>query len=375
MVKRLTVAQLAEKLGAEVIGDPEAFEIKISAVAAVEAAGQSDVTFITDERHFAALKKSQAAAVIVNRPLSRSLFIVDSSSTNNKQRTTNKEQRTTQVPLQLLVKNVDSALIKALNIFAPPLKKPAAGIDPSARIGQKVQIADGASIGPAVVIDDGVKIGRNCVVGSGCKIGQNSVLGHNSRLDGNVVIYHNCRLGKNVIIQANSTIGSVGFGYSFIDGVHKLIPHNGGVIIEDFVEIGANCCIDRAKFGNTIIGAGTKIDNLVQIAHNVVIGKCCLIAGQVGISGSCTLGDGVVMGGQSGLADNVKIGDNTMVAARAGVINDIAAGQQIFGMPAIDKAEGLRVVALTRRLPKLVEQLKKLAKRVEKIEAAENHKS
>jgi UDP-3-O-[3-hydroxymyristoyl] glucosamine N-acyltransferase len=146
------------------------------------------------------------------------------------------------------------------------------------------------------------------------------------------------------------------------------------VVIEDFVEIGANCCVDRAKFGNTIIGAGTKIDNLVQIAHNVVIGKCCLIAALVGVSGSCRLGDGVVLGGQVGLADNVEIGDGTMVGAQSGVAHDIAAGQRFLGSPAIDIREAFRIIGLTIRLPKMAEQLKRLNKRVEGLEAAEDDK-
>jgi len=212
------------------------------------------------------------------------------------------------------------------------------------------------------------------VIASGCRIGENSKLGKSCRLDSNVVVYHNCIIGNNVVIQANSTIGSVGFGYSRIDGSFKLIPHNGGVVIEDFVEIGANCCVDRAKFGNTIIGAGTKIDNLVQIAHNVVIGKCCLIAGQVGISGSCKLGDGVVLAGQVGLVDNIKIGDGAMVGAQSGVAHNVAAGQQMLGSPAIEGKESLRIFGSIRRLPKLAEQLKQLSKRIEKLEAAKDNK-
>ena len=347
----LTVAQLAKRLGAELVSGPDGIDRQISAVGAVEAACQSDVTFITDDRHLAALKNSRAGAVIVARRLK------DLSKP------------------QLIVKNVDAALIEALKVFAPKLKAPAEGIDPTARIGQQVKIAKGVAIGAGVVIDDGAEIRLNSVISSGCKIGQNSKIGKNCRLDSNVVIYHNCCLGNNVIIQANSTIGSIGFGYSFIDGAHQLIPHNGGVVIEDFVEIGANCCIDRAKFGNTIIGAGTKMDNLVQIAHNVVIGKCCLIAAQVGISGSCKLGDGVVLGGQSGVADNVEIGDGTMVGGKSGVISNVAAGQQLLGMPAIDRKETLRIIGLSRRLPKLVEQVRQLTKRVEKLEAAKNRKS
>lgn len=347
---KLTVAQLAHRIGAEAVGRSDAISRQISGVGPIETASDSDVTFITDDRYLAALQRSRAAAVIASRPL---------------------ENLT--MP-QLIVEDVNGALIKALKVFAPKLKAPVKGIDPAARIGQDVRFADGVGIGPGAVIEDGVEIGLNSIVGSGCKIGQNSKIGENCRLDSNVVVYHNCCLGNNVIVQANSTIGSTGFGYSFIDGAHQLIPHNGGVVIEDFVEIGANCCIDRAKFGNTIIGAGTKIDNLVQIAHNVVIGKCCLIAGQVGIAGSCRLGDGVVLGGQVGLADNIEIGDGTKVAARSGVAQSVPAGQRLAGVPAMNVRETLRIAGLTRRLPKFVEQLKQLSKRVESLEAAKDHK-
>jgi len=340
----LTVAQLAERLGAELVNAGDKGGRQISSVGPVESAGENNVTFATSDKHIAALGKSRAGAAIVAKR------IKDFSGP------------------QLLVKNVDTALIEALNIFAPKLKPPTRAIDPTAKLGRNVKIARDVSIGPNAVIDDGVEIGENSIIGSSCKIGENSKLGKNCRLDSNVVIYHNCRLGDNVIIQANSTIGSTGFGYSFIDGAHKLIPHNGGVVIEDFVEIGANCCIDRAKFDNTVIGAGTKIDNLVQIAHNVVIGKCCLIAGMVGISGSCKLGDGVVLAGQVGLADNIEIGNGTMVGAQAGVINDIGPGEKIVGSPAVEGKEALRIMGLTMRLPKLVEQLKQLIKRIEILE-------
>ena len=343
----MSISQLAQRIGAELVGDGAA---DIRAVGTVETAGENEVTFITDNRHIAALEKSRAGAVIVTKQI---------------------EGLTRP---QLIVKDVHVALIEALKCFAPKLKGAAKGIDPAAKVSQNAKIGVGASIGPGVVIEDGAEIGSNCIIAGGCKIGENSKLGESCRLDSNVVIYHNCRLGKNVIIQANSTIGSTGFGYFYIDGSHRLIPHNGGVVIEDYVEIGANCCVDRAKFGNTIIGAGTKIDNLVQIAHNVVIGKCCLIAAMVGIAGSCKLGDGVVLGGQVGLADNIEIGDGTMIAAQAGVIHNIAAGQQIFGSPATDLKEALKIFSLTRRLPKLVEHLKQLSTRIERLEAAKDDK-
>jgi len=344
---KMTIGQLAERIGAELAGDGAR---PITAVQPVEAAGETDVTFVTDGRHKAALGRSRAGAVIVSARL-------DAASTP-----------------QLIVKDVNAALIETLSLFAPKLIPPTEGVDPMAKLGDHVMIADGASIGAGVVIDDGAQIGRNSVIGNGCKIGENSKIGANCRLDSNVVIYHNCRLGNHVIVQANATIGSTGFGYSLIDGVHRLIPHNGGVVIEDFVEIGANSCIDRAKFGNTLIGAGTKIDNLVQIAHNVVIGKCCLIAAQVGISGSCTLGDGVVLAGQVGLADNIQIGDGTMVGAQSGVMKDVPPGEKMLWTPALKRDEAMRIIGLTMRLPKMAEQLKRLSKRIKKLEVAEDDK-
>ncbi len=347
---KLTVAQLAERIGAELAGDEAGVDQLIGSVGPVDAAGAGDVTFLTNDKHRAGMENSGAGAVILTERLDG----------------LNKPQ--------LIVKDVNAALIEVLTIFAPKLKSAPEGIDPTARVGKDVKIGKGVSVGPVVVINDGVEIGANSVVGSGCKIGENSSIGENCRLDSNVVIYHNCRLGNNVIVQANSTIGSTGFGYTFIDGAHRLIPHNGGVVIEDFVEIGANCCIDRAKFGNTIIGAGTKIDNLVQIAHNVVIGKCCLIAALVGVSGSCKLGDGVVLGGQVGLADNIEIGSGVMVGAQSGVISDVEPGRKLAWTPAIDRREALRVVNLVMRLPKLAEQLKQLGKRMEELEAAKDDK-
>jgi len=347
---KLTIGQLAERLGAELVGRPEEIRRRISAVGAVGTAGESDVTFIRDDKYATGLKNSRAGAVIVGRRLEAL------------------------AKPQLVVKNIDAALIEALSFFAPELKGPVEGIDPTAKIGQDVKVAEGVAIGACVVVDDGAEIGQNTVIGSGCKIGENSRVGKNCRLDSNVVVYHNCYIGDNVIIQANSTIGSIGFGYAFIDGAHKLIPHNGRVVIEDFVEIGANCCIDRAKFGDTVVGAGTKIDNLVQIAHNVVIGKCCLIAGLVGIAGSCKLGDGVVLGGQVGLKDNVEVGDGTMVGGQSAVTRSIPAGRQVAGRPAVDVREALRISSLTMRLPKLAAHLKELTKRVERLEAAKDDK-
>jgi len=346
----VTIHELAERLGAVLVGAPGGAESRIEGIQPIEAAGQNDVTFVTDAKHEAALAQSRAAAVIVGKP-------VEGLS----------------VP-QLHVRNVNEALIATLSLFAPKLKPAPTGVDSSARIGSNVRLGAGVSVGPFVVVEDDVEIGDNTILAPGCRIGQKTRIGSNCRLEANVVVHHGCVLGNHVIIQANSTIGSVGFGYAFIDGVPRLIPHNGGVILEDFVEIGANSCVDRAKFGNTIVGAGTKIDNLVQIAHNVVIGKCCLIAAQVGVAGSSRLGDGVVLAGQVGLADNIEIGAGTQVGAQAGVMSSVGPGEKLAWTPALEIREAARVVAHVLRLPKLSQELKRLAAKVDKLEAAEDDK-
>ncbi|MHC4754084.1 MAG: UDP-3-O-(3-hydroxymyristoyl)glucosamine N-acyltransferase [Planctomycetota bacterium] len=341
----ITVLELAKKLEAELAGDGTAL---VTQVEGVEAAGANSVTFMSDAKYGEVLGQSSAAAVIVGS-------MIEGLSKP-----------------QLIVNDVNAALIKALTIFAPKLKPAAEGVDASAVVGRNVELGRGISIGPYAVLSDNVVVGDNSVISGGCKVGENSRIGSNSRIESNVVIYHNCVIGSNVVIQANSVIGSTGFGYSFIDGSHRLIPHNGGVVIEDFVDIGSNCSIDRAKFGNTVIGAGTKIDNLVQIAHNVVIGKCCLIIALVGISGSCKIGDGVVLAGQAGIADNVEIGAGVMVAGRAGVLKDVKAGKRLFGYPAMDYGKAFRIMASQRKLPGLLEQFRDLSKRVERLEASKD---
>lgn len=346
----LTIAELVQRLGAELVGAEQDTSRLIKAVQTVAAATQDDVTFITDRKHEAALAQSGAAAVIVAKP-------IDGLNM-----------------LQLVVADVNAALIQTLGDLAPAVKPPIGGVDASAKVGANVQLGAGVSIGPHVVIADDVVIGDNTVIGPGCVIGEGSTIGANSRLDCNVVVYHHCCIGQNVVIQSNCTIGAVGFGYAHVAGAHRLFPHNGSVVIEDFVEIGANTCVDRGKFGNTIVGAGTKIDNLVQIGHNVVIGKQCLLASQVGIAGSCRLGDGVVLAGQVGLADNIEVGAGVMVGAQAGVMGDVAPGEKLAWSPAVPQKEALRVVGYVFRLPKLAQQLKRLVAKVEKLEAAKDDK-
>lgn len=342
----MLLSEIAHTLQARLIGDGQQTVTGINTIAA---ASGSEVCFLSSAKHKEALKQSRAAAVIIAAPLGDSLMA------------------------QLVVDDVNAALIQALGMFSPKLT-PFEGIHPTAIIEPSAQIDPTAAIGPRVYISHHVKIGSNTQIGPGCSVGENSTIGSDSRLDSNVVVYHNCQIGDRCVIQANSTIGSVGYGYSFIKGRHRLVPHNGGVVIEDEVEIGANSCVDRAKFGNTLIGAGTKIDNLVQIAHNVQIGKCCLFAGQSGVGGSTKIGNGVIFAGHAGVIDNRTLGEGAVVCANSAATKDIPAGQAVMGMPPQELQRELRCVSVFQRLPELAKELKTLQKKVQQLEAAENDK-
>ncbi len=337
-----TLSKIAQHTNAEIIGDET---IQISGVATIETASAGDITFAGDVKNIALIRHTKASAVIVP------------------------QKQQTEIA-QLVVKNVDAALIRTLELFAPQLPAAAPGVHKTAIADSSAQIDSSASIGPYVHIAAGVKIAAGVVIGSGCYIGVDSKIGADTRLDCNVTVYHNCIIGSHCRIKACSVIGGYGFGYSFLEGRHQHIPHNGGVIVEDYVDIGSCVCIDRAKFGNTIIGAGSKIDNLVQIAHNVKIGRCCLIAGQAAMAGSCELGDGVVLAGQVGLKDHVKIGCGTQIGAQAGVMNDIGAGLQAVGSPAVDFRQKIKETVAVQKLPEALRELKQLVKRIEALEQA-----
>lgn len=344
--RELTAAELAQRLGGRLSGPGHS---RIRGVNTIRDACPEEVCFLTEEKHRPLLAASRAGAVLVG------------------------DEKPDCPVLQVIVPNVQKALIETLTLFAPPLI-PFEGIHPSAVVEANAHLEEGAAIGPGAYIGHGVTIGAYTVIGPNCSIGQRTRIGARCRLDSNVVVYHDCQIGNFCILQSHCTIGATGFGYTFLDGRHHLIPHNGGVILEDGVEIGANTCVDRAKFGNTRIGAGTKIDNLVQIAHNVQIGRMCLLAGQAGLAGSVVLGDGVVMAGDTGASDHVTIGDGAIVAVGAIAVQDVGPGRQVWGLPAQDMQAEKRSVLLYQRLPEMAKQLKELAKKVQQIEAAKDHK-
>lgn len=335
----LTLADLAEWVDGDIIrGNPE---LSLTGMAALNEASSGDISFLGNEKYHAQFLETRASAVIVGRD------VTDGSD---------------EVAL-VAVENPTLAFSVVVRHFAQiarnfePGVHPSAVVDPSAQLNpEKVQVHAGAVIMAGAKVGDGSEIGANAVVGL------DAVLGEDCLLMANVTVRERCVLGDRVTVQPNSVIGSDGYGYEFKDGKHVKIEQVGIVEIHDDVEIGANVAIDRARFGKTVIGEGTKIDNLVQIGHNCIIGKHCLIVSQCGISGSTKIGDYVTMAGQSGVSGHVVVGDKSVIAGRSGVTTDLDGGQVYSGFPAVPVMEDRKARAMARRLPKLVERVKALEK-------------
>lgn len=249
--------------------------------------------------------------------------------------------------------------------------KPIPGIHPSAVIDSTAQIDPEASIGPLCTISGGARISKDVVLGAGVHIGKDVIVGEGSILMPQVRVLDYCIIGKRVRLHSGTVIGSDGFGYYFDGGKHLKIPQVGNVVIEDDVEIGSNTTIDRARFSQTRIGSGTKIDNLVQIAHNVEIGKHCIIVAQAGIAGSTVLEDYVVLGGQVGIADHIKIGQGTKIGSQSGINHDLEPGSNVRGSPAFSYMLAQRVEVLKRRLPELFKRVGVLEETIQLLQNAE----
>ncbi|QOJ14560.1 MAG: UDP-3-O-(3-hydroxymyristoyl)glucosamine N-acyltransferase [Planctomycetia bacterium] len=339
----IAMSDLAARLGGRLEGD---MTLQIRGVAALPDAGAGDISWVGDAKYEAAALRSRAAAFLafegVAVPPGRAV---------------------------IRVADVDAALIEVLRLFSPLSDRPAAGVHPSAVVAPDA-ITDGVAILANVHVGRRARIGPGTVLHPGVYVGDEAVIGRDCMIWPNVVIRDRVTLGDRVEVHANSTIGADGFGYIYRRGRHLKFPHIGSVVIEDDVEIGANSTVDRAKTGVTRVGAGTKIDNLVQIAHNVRVGAGCVIVAQVGISGSCTLGNGVVLGGQAGVADHVRIGDGAMIAAQSGVRSEVPPGVRLAGTPAIDAAQNWRQLAQLRRLGDLTAELKDLRRRISELESA-----
>jgi len=321
-------------------------ERTITGIATLTDAGEHDLSYVGSDAYLSEFSTTRAAAVLV----SRKVHLPKDAATP-----------------ALVVDDVDLATATLLERFAPPTARPPTGIDPTARIAPSAQLGEDIAVGPNVVIGERVRIGAGTVLHAAVFIGDDTALGDGCELYPHVVLRERITLGNRVIIHAGSVIGTDGFGYRWDGKNHVKIPQIGTVIIEDDVEIGSCVCIDRAKFSATRIGRGTKIDNLVQIAHNVEIGPHCIIVGQAGIAGSAKLGTGVVLGGQAAVRDHATIGDGAMAAACAAIADDVEPKMIVSGMPALPHRQSLREQAAIRRLPDLVVQVRKLQEEVEKL--------
>ncbi len=332
----ISLQELAQHIEATIQGSAE---ILISGLSHLEGASPGDLSFVLKPKFHEAARHSQAAAFLTTQP------IPDDP----------RPQLITPHPLLAMA-------TLAQNFFLPPL--PQRGIHPTAVTGQDVRIGPNVSIGPLVTIGDRAEIGSGVTIYAGVHIGEDTVIGDDCILYPHVSLLSNCTLGHRVILQSGTVIGSDGFGYAQDEGRHHKIPQLGNVIIEDDVELGANVTVDRATFGSTIIKQGTKIDNQVQIAHNVVIGEHCVVVAQVGIAGSTRLGHHVMIGGQAGLVDHLKIGDQVRIASGAGVTNHVQSGQTVGGRPAVDHVIWRKAQVLQYQLPELRNELRALRKEV-----------
>jgi len=261
------------------------------------------------------------------------------------------------------------SFLKAVNLLHPAIKRPHT-IAPQAVIADSARIGDSVHIAAFASLDEESCVGDETIIHHGAYIGRQVTIGQRCCIHPNVVIYDKTHIGDNVIIHAGSVIGADGFGYKYRDNQHIKVPHVGNVVIEDQVEIGANTCIDRGALGSTVIGAGSKIDNLVQLGHNNQVGRNVIICGQSGISGSCPIGDGAVLAGSSGIADHVTIGQQAVVMARAGVASDIKPATQVFGSPAKERKVAWKELAALAKLPELLRKIKRLEKRIRQLESS-----
>ena len=344
---RFTVGELTRSLGGELrAGAPETV---ITGVSSLAEAGEGEVTFFGNPKYLAALRRSRASVVLVPHEFSAEPGLACGL---------------------IAVDNPPAAFAGLVERFAPPPVVDVPGVAPTALLGQDVVLGANVSVGPYAVIEDGVVLGDGVVVGALVFIGAGSVVGADSRLYPQVTIRERCRIGRRTILHSGVVIGSDGFGFELKEGRHVKVPQTGIVQIDDDVEIGANTTIDRARFGRTHIGEGTKIDNLVQVGHNVVVGPHSIVCAQAGISGSTRLGRYVTMAGQAGTVGHIEIGDQAVLAAKAGVSKDVPAKTVMFGYPAEPLEEAKASVARIRRLPKLLERVKKLEAEIEALKAA-----
>jgi UDP-3-O-[3-hydroxymyristoyl] glucosamine N-acyltransferase len=334
--------EIASLLNGEIVGPPQAERIEIAGVSAIDEAEEGDITFLSSKKYLRNLVTCRASCVIVKDPIS-DLGIA-----------------------QLRVSNPYLAFAKLLEYFYVKPAKPT-GISKDAIVSSGTKIGKNISVFPFSYISDNVSIGDDTIIYPHVFIGENTILGEGCIIYPHVTVREGVRIGERVIVHSGSVIGSDGFGYVPDDGRYYKIPQVGGVIIEDDVEIGSNVSIDRATTGNTVIGKGTKIDNLCQIAHNVRIGSNCIIVAQVGIAGSTEIGDSVTLAGQVGIVDHVKIESGTIIGAQSGITASLSKGAYA-GSPALPHKDWLKAQAVFTKLPELHKKIRALEEKIMELE-------
>jgi len=340
MQKKL--AELADLIGGVLVGGDAARDIVISGVTNIEDAGPEDITFAVPP-HLEKAARSRAGAVVVP------------------------EEVTEFARPAVRVANPRAAFARLLELYTPP---PAVerGVHPAAIIGRDVALGQNVAVMAYAVVGDGASIGDNAIIYPHVYIGPGAIIGRDTVIYPNATVREGCRIGERVIIHSAAVIGSDGFGFVTIDGRHRKVPQVGNVVIGDDVEIGANVAIDRATTGSTVIKQGTKIDNLVHIGHNCVIGENCLVVAQTGISGSVTVGNNVTFAGQTGIAGHITIGDNCLFAARAGISGNIPSNSFYAGFPLQPHAEWLRTQGAILKLSEYVKRVRSLERRLSELE-------
>jgi UDP-3-O-[3-hydroxymyristoyl] glucosamine N-acyltransferase len=331
----LTAQAVADIVGGRLLGDGG---IIVSSVGPIDRAGPGALTMAVSPRYAGALAGSTASAVLVPLALA---------------------EATAGPPARVVVPDPYGAMVRIIRRLFPPTESPS-GIDPTARIGAGTELGADVTIGPQAVIGRGVRLGDRCRLGAGVVLGDGVVVGEDTRIDARVICYAGSCLGRRVVVKAGAVIGGEGFGYLSRAGTHERIPHVGACIIGDDVEIGSNTCVDRGSLDDTIIGQGSKLDNLVHVGHNVRIGERCLLMAGVGIAGSTRLGNEVVLAGHVGVTDHLTIGDRVQVAAKSGVTGDVPADKVLSGNPARSHRQVLRAQAALYRLAPLVGELERL---------------
>ena len=353
MNKRSTVKELAGVIGGEVIGDGDR---AIDGASTLALAGPGDLVYVDGEKFILALESSRAGAAIVPDGV-----------------TPPGNMSGIRFPHPAL------GMAKAVEVLKPTERR-FTEISPQAYLSEGVQLGDGVGVGPGAYLGKNVRVGANTEIYPGVTIGDGTTVGEDCVVHSGVHVYHECVIGDRVIVHGGVVIGSDGYGFlqePTPDSApqeplrHRKVPQIGRVVIEDDVEIGANSAIDRAALGETRIGKGTKIDNLVHVAHNVIVGRHCLLVGQSGTSGSTELGDYVTVAGQAGLAGHIKIGSRAIIGGQAGVTKDVKSGNMVVGSPAFDARMALRAYALLEHLPQFKKQLADHARRIERMEGGD----